>query len=308
MISRRQLIGGWGAVAVASGLGLGARHKLSGIDRTFGLAVPGGDISAVKEGSRVGATLGRDVGLLTTYYAWEWRQAFPSKMAKAARAAGMTPQITWEPWDPRLKVDQPRYRLANLSAFDEYVDGFAKGAAASGGEVNMRFAHEMNGLWYPWASRVNGNSERTYVSAYRRLHHRFARQHASNVTWTWCPNVMFDGKSDTIKASYPGHDVVDVIGLDGYKNKGHQTPEQLFGPTLELLSHIAPGKPIWINETGCAPGPAKDEWIGSLIDYLKTTSVHTLVWFELALDGQPDWRLLATPDTTRAAKHALARW
>jgi hypothetical protein len=41
---------------------------------------------------------------------------------------------------------------------------------------------------------------------------------------------------------------------------------------------------------------------------LTTTSVRGLVWFNVGDPGEPDWRLTAIPQTTAAAKAALAGW
>ena len=51
----------------------------------------------------------------------------------------------------------------------------------------IRFAHEMNGTWYPWAEGVNGNGPGDYVAAWRHVVGVFRRAKVSNVTWTWAP-------------------------------------------------------------------------------------------------------------------------
>jgi beta-mannanase len=53
----------------------------------------------------------------------------------------------------------------------------------------LRFAHEMNGNWYPWSEGVNGNAAGQYVPAYRRVVTLFRSVGVTNVTWVWSPKV-----------------------------------------------------------------------------------------------------------------------
>ena len=311
MISRRRALSGAGAVAVGAAAGLSAGAMLwkqpPPAPRTFGLSIPGPTVAAVSAAADTGAHLGRTPQVMNTFVAWEWGLPFPTETVAAIRAHGAAAEITWEPWDPRLGPVQPRYALDSLDAHDAYVRNWALGAAAAGEDLHLRFAHEMNSDWYPWSVALNGGSTRSYVEAYRRLHNVFAEVGANNVRWVWCPNVIYRGRPDHIREAYPGDDFVDVVALDGYNRDG-QSPESLFGDTITLLDTIAPGKPLWINETGCAPGPRKAEWIQTLFDYLKTTPVTCVVWFEIDRADIPDWKLLSTPESATAAVRSLSDW
>ena len=65
--------------------------------------------------------------------------------------------------------------------------------SAWGKPLVLRFAHEMNGDWYPWSEGVNGNAAGQYVPAYRRVVSLFRSVGATNVTWVWSPNVAYPG-------------------------------------------------------------------------------------------------------------------
>ena len=73
-------------------------------------------------------------------------------------ARNMLPMMSWEPWNyqetgpANSHGDQPEYRLARISsgAFDDYIRTVAKGIGGLDYPVAIRFAHEMNGFWYPW--------------------------------------------------------------------------------------------------------------------------------------------------------------
>ena len=310
-IRRRTFLLG-GAAAAGGALALTARCLASEPDsgsqsRLFGLSIAGSGTDAIPGALSAGAALGRPPQIINFYVAWQWRYPFPAATVSAIRDVGAIPEITWEPWDPSRKADQDDYRLDGLPAFDRYVDDFAKASAAYGGDVVLRFAHEMNSDWYPWSVTVNEGSPRTYIDAYRRLHARFQDAGASNVRWMWCPNIIYRDQPDLINASYPGDDVVDIVGLDGY-NRGGKAPQDLFGPSIDLVTALAPAKPLWIDEVGCAPMSGKAQWVTDFFEYMRETPVQAVVWFELDNDDTPDWRLLATDDTTEAARQALADW
>ena len=64
------------------------------------------------------------------FMAWECRAPFPTPTVEVIRRIGAIPEINWEPRDPKHGSVQEAYRLDDLVAYDEYVDGFAQGCAA----------------------------------------------------------------------------------------------------------------------------------------------------------------------------------
>lgn len=313
-VSRRHV---FKALAVGSGLmaagDAASPAAAATTHRQFGLSVRGSTDTALSIALGAGTALGRLPNIVNTYQAWSWSHPFPATFVNGAAQRGITPQITWEPWDPTAGTLQLKYRLTALSAYDRFVDAFAHSAAQTGKPVNLRFAHEMNGWWYPWAIGQNlATTPADYIQAWRRLHGRFTAAGATRVKWTWSVNNVTSaqwGTSPTdIARCYPGDDVVDVISLDAYDRNGTLSPRALLEPSLTKLAAIAPTKPIWINEIGTARGSTRAAWISECFDYLKTTKVAALVWFNIAAPGQPDWRLTATAACTNAARTALRTW
>jgi mannan endo-1,4-beta-mannosidase len=307
-LSRRAVLGGAAGLGATLATGVAVPEEATAAGtHAFGMSVSGSANTALGAAQAEGQLLGRAPQIVNAYQAWQWRLPFPAQYVADAHAAGVVPQITWEPWDPRLGTSQPLYRLSALSAYDGYVDAYAAAAAASGLPVNLRFAHEMNGTWYPWAVGQNGNTAADYVAAFRRLHARFAAAGARNVTWTWSVNVI-PGMSVDIAGCYPGDDVVDVISIDGYDWDGTRTPAQVFSSTLAKTAQVGPGKPWWINEVGTVRTGSRGSWIGSCFSYFAQTPVQALLWFEVAVAGGTDWRLTATSSSTQAARRALTDW
>jgi beta-mannanase len=160
-----------------------------------------------------------------------------------------------------------------------------------------------------------GGSPADYVAAYRRVRGIFDDAGADRVEWVWNPNVIVNGNVDAISQCYPGDDFVDIVGIDGYNfgnRAGHQwvEPAELFGSTLDLVTQLAPDKPVWITEVGCADaGGDKARWITDFFAWLVSTDVRALIWFEVSgTRGEPDWRLTSSPATVAAAKSGLASW
>ncbi len=191
--------------------------------------------------------VGQPVASYTFYRAWQSTPDFPAALAAQVRRRGALPVLTWEPWDTTAGVDQPRYALRQIAggAFDAYVTRWARQVRAFGQPVAIRFGHEMNGTWYPWAAGVNGNSAADYVAAYRHVHDLFDAAGATRVTWVWNPNVTGGGAA-SLAPLYPGDAYVDQVGLDGYNAGtalpwgGWVSPQQVFGSSLRAVARGQP--------------------------------------------------------------------
>ena len=276
----------------------------------FGVATPGGP-TATAELDAVTAIAGEAPTVVLSYA--DFTRELDVRGLEAVAARGAVPLVTWEPWVAGAGVQQPAYALDRIAAgdFDPYLRRWADGLRAFGGPVLLRFAHEMNGDWYPWSEGVNGNGSGDYVAAWRHVHAVVEGAGASNVSWVWSPNVPYTG-SVPLTGLYPGAGSVDVVALDGYNFGTSQawsawtTPEALFGPGLQQLRTLAPGLPVLIAETASAElGGSKADWVRSLIGYLAAQpDVTGIVWFHLL--KETDWRLDSTPAAATAVREALA--
>jgi mannan endo-1,4-beta-mannosidase len=273
----------------------------------FGVTTPGGP-QATAELDAVEAVAGERPGLVLSYAAL----AAPPPLADldAVAARGATPVLTWEPWDP---ADGRRSTLADLAAgaWDGQLWWWAAALRDWGRPVLLRFAHEQNGDWYPWAVGVAGTRARDHVAAWQHLAEVFTQAGAANVDLVWNPNVAYPGSSP-MADTWPGAGSVGRVALDGYNwgavpgHGGWREPEDLFGPSLEELRALAPGVPVLVAEVGCAEsGGDKAAWITDLVAWLDAQAdVEALVWFDH--DKETDWRLASSPASARAARRALA--
>ena len=330
-LSRRSLLTGTGALALT----LAACSDDEDVPVRFpppprtrpleqGVFLPGGplDSTAVRTYT---AMIGAAPQWFLTFRDWTV-EVPPLTALDAALALGATPVLTWEPWYappagtfPSDAARQPPFALARLLAGDhDYrIDTWADGLAKWGDDVVLRFAHEMNGDWYPWGARVQGNTPEQYVEAWHYVHEKFRSAGADNVRWCWAPNVPVPGTEEPVGTElerfFPGDDVVDLLGIDGY-NWGSASPAlswtspaDLFGPGLQQLRALRSGLPIVVTETASAEGEElgrKAAWIARLFEFLGDQGdVRAVIWFQE--DKENDWRVNSSPSALAAYRRAV---
>jgi len=194
-------------------------------------------------------------------------------------------------------------------AYKTYADG-------PNGEKRFAFLaplQEMNscqqgGCWTKW-----GGDPGNYIIAYRRIHQIFDQVGVphSSVRWVFAPNGWSHYRYDyPFEDYYPGKEFVDVVAISAYNFGGclpnaWQTPEQVFnnpkanylseGKFLDRMRILAPGKKIFISQTGTAGGStAKNSWLNEAHDYLAGyPGVSGVLYFNLR--SQCEWRVYSPP-------------
>lgn len=225
---------------------------------------------------------------------------------------GAKPMVTLEPWSWRSTwgvVKQPQYSLGAIASgrWDRELRNLGNIIRTHRGIVYLRFAHEMNGWWYPWAESVNDNRPGEFVRAWRHVYDLYKRNGYANVRWVWSPNALtYSSKGTSNLASlYPGDRYVDIIGMTGY---GHgASAAETFEATIKALRAVS-RKPIILSETG-VDGPRKAEWITSFGRYLrKHPEIVAFVWYNTTpsdTDASGDYRFDDTPRNVAAFRSAL---
>ena len=173
-----------------------------------------GGPSATAAWDRFEAEAGRQVSMVMWFAGFD--SSFPKQATSAAVRARCRALITWEPIAPAGKP-AANYTFAAIAkgVQDDYLSQWAAGARQLNPRIVIRLAPEMNGDWIPWAAKKPGNSPKDFVAAWRHVVTLFRQHGADRVEWAWVPNVP-DPTSVPIATQYPGNDVVDWVGLDGY--------------------------------------------------------------------------------------------
>lgn len=183
--------------------------------------------------ARYASTIGRRPAVATNFVGFPLAAADRANLtgaAKQVRSNGGVLLVTLEPHDGLAAVTAARARsfAARLAAIN-----------ATGVPVVVRFAHEMNGSWYPW-----GEQPKAYRLAFRTL---AAEVHARAIgtAMMWAPNYgggypfaggryepkarsadlrrldtdhdgRLTGRDDPYAPYYPGDDAVDWVGMSLY--------------------------------------------------------------------------------------------
>ena len=238
---------------------------------------------------------------------------FPLRDMNAVADRNMVPMLTWEPWNWRDGVAQPKMSLRSIADgdHDAFLRRWARAARRWGKPFFLRFAHEMNGNWYPWSPGVNGNSASDFVDAWRHVVDVFRRSGAQNVLWVWSPNVAYPGIATPLADVYPGDDYVDWVGLDGY-NWGTSAGSQwqslgdIFLSTYQDLVSMT-DKPVMIAETASAEdGGDKAAWIRQGLERTipkEMPRVRLVVWFDRLKEA--DWRIGSSTASLAAFRDAV---
>ncbi len=252
---------------------------------------------------RFETALGRtaDVGLTFTSFKYPFNVPALRTMADAGRL----PLITLEPWDPTVPREN-RYPLRAIAAgqHDTYLHAQAARLRDLGHPVVLRFAHEMNGSWYPWGAGVNGNTAADYVAAYRHVHDLFTSA-GVDAGWLWSPATLDGPSIRDVAPYYPGDAYVDWVGLSVYFDQSTDTWARSAAPTVTRLAEVAPGAPLFVAESGVLPGPNRPAMIRDLVAGLAATpQAIGLTWFDVA--SRQDWRIVAEPASLEALRTSVA--
>ena len=240
----------------------------------------------------------------------KWKQDFRPDSVPQTYKQGALPLISWEPWAGiKAGVDQPDYALSKIASgqYDDYITRFATAVRDQKWPIAIRFAHEMNGNWYPWAEKRSGNRAGEYVQMWRHVHDIFQQVKATNVIWIWSPNILRPVPSVKLQPLYPGDDYVDWIGLVGYAVE-EKTAAAVFEPTINAVRGFT-AKPVIITETAVQAGPYQITWIADFFRWMAARpDVVGFIWFNFSTEqgGTSDWRFTDHPRIAEAVGKGLA--
>lgn len=261
----------------------------------FGVTIPGRSAAALAE-------VAAEVGCRPTL-----QQIFASVeegiSAKTLRAAAGLLVLSLEPWTTGRGADQPDWSLAETinGHWDRQYLAVARSVVEYREPILIRFAHEMNGHWYPWGT-ANGNRPGQYVAAWRHVVDLFREAGATNALWVWSPNVVRGASSRTVRQFWPGSSYVDVVGLSGYGVR-ERTPVTTYRATLKLIYALTK-KPIVLTEVGVQPGSEKRSWLREFGGWLRQNpQIRGFIWNMMARDG--NWQYDDTPSNLAAFKASL---
>ena len=166
---------------------------------------------------------------------WGWTDPFPTT---SAGEQGKTLVFYWEP--------HFGYNRINDGSKDKYIAQFAADMNAYGYPIILAPFDEPNLNENDWGSTINGNTPKSFIAAWQRIHKIVKAEHADNVSFALVYNNI------SIPAApftdyYPGDEYVDYVGVDGF-NFDKQTFTEVFTDALAEARTF--GKTVWIFSVG----------------------------------------------------------
>ena len=278
-------------------------HKISG---DFSGCGAGAFVNGMENISSFQTMTGKELAVVLWYV--HWIDPFPSSDADMVYGNGSIPLITWEPW-----ITHPLGTLEAIASgsYESYVREFLQAARDWGKPLFLRFAHEMNGNWYPWDGSHNGGAAapEKYKQAWRHIYNVREELGADNVNLVWCPNNtdLPDLSWNAASNYYPGDEYVDWVGVDGY-NWGYanwQTFDAVFSNIYQTLTSLT-SKPLMLGEFASAEqGGSKPNWITDAFSKIKTDypRIKLLCWFNI--NKERDWRINSSASSEAAYRQAI---
>ena len=243
---------------------------------------------------------GRRPAIIAYYRKWREGRAFDALTLRRVARNRAVPLVTWEPWHQPL-------RAIAAGRYDAYIRSSARDARRWGRTILVRFAHEMNGDWYPWGAHAN--PPRVYVRAWRRVVRIFRDVGARKVRFVWTPNVDYGGLP-LMRRLYPGDRHVDWVGLSGFSWGGPwewESAYDVFHNSYRSITRMT-RKPFMVAETAAGEtGGDKAAWIKRTFgrDLRRMPRIRAVVWFN-GRQQWANWNVNSSRESLRAFRAAVA--
>lgn len=265
---------------------------------------------SLAEIDRFNAASSKQMAIVNLFSSFDYDWGYLKYQSDNIVSRGAIPMISWM---PATKNRSGANLLGEISAgqWDSYIQRWINGfkwfqssyAADKKPKVLLRFAHEFNGGWYAW-----GNDPAGYINAWRYLHNKFEQAGINNqIEWVWCANNANVDSYNNMTLYYPGDDVVDWTGIDGYNwgsnysfSRWKSFDETFSLPYNTLVSNY-PSKPILLGEVASTEpadlpnpsygqtgnntdaGESKSVWVQNMFTRIKTDypAIRAVAWFNI---------------------------
>ncbi len=243
--------------------------------RIFGVAIAGNALPKWYRGT------GIHPQLLMTFQNWSTKPMPTSVLRQDQKVGIRTAMITWEPWAPKPFSANAAAQFAPQKGYtnkdiadgdwDPYIRQWARDIAKFPHiTVYIRYAHEMNGVWYPWS-----HAPHEYVKAWRHIVRIFRGEHVTNAKFVWSADLGVGpptaADQQRLMEYWPGGSYVDAIGttMINFGGLGHTHPVSQFVQRLALM-HQELGKPTWLTEVDTAQA-GRVRWMLDLAKFAEHT-------------------------------------
>jgi hypothetical protein len=217
--------------------------------------------------------------LCMIFESWSRQRTLAAHLERAKSFGHTSIAVTWEPWEPTPVGTKADDQGASQSEWcsdaicngnhDDYIDAFTRALRDSGMTVYLRFAHEMNGTWYPWF-----HHPAEYVAAWRYVRNRMrSMRNGWNIKFVWSPNpdLWRSTPADWLERLMPywvGGSSTEYVGFTMIDFGGEKYyPVSAFAQQFDLARRIF-RKPVLAMEVNVARENAV-EWLDDLSSYVR---------------------------------------
>jgi hypothetical protein len=204
----------------------------------------------------------------------------------------------------------------------DYATGVVDGAISTWAAQFAKWAKPGKRAFLGPLAEMNGpyvtyhGTPADFIAAYRRIRQIFAAALAaegvppSAISWVFVPSGWSLPGAE-FERFYPGHNEVDVVGFSAFNYGGcppdapwviWDTFDTAFKPFLDRMRAMAPGKPIFLTQTGVVDKPVhgignKDEWLEDSYTRLAAyPSFRGIIYFDIQLPTRSDLPNCPNPD------------
>ncbi|MDQ3002996.1 MAG: glycoside hydrolase family 26 protein [Fibrobacterota bacterium] len=225
----------------------------------------------------------------------------------AVRAKGCVPYVTLDPkdWDePDMALQKTFLGKILKGEFDAQLKSLAGALRDFQHPILFRYAHEMNGEWYPYGGGGDADGDgkadgpEKFIQAWRHVHDLFATEGASNLLWVFCPNAEDFPDRDWNRPFryFPGVGYADLIFVDAYEHHDKRTTtlEQALDNFYNEMGHflalrqsegdsLLPAFGLGEFGTNRVEGGIKADWYLNSLDFVAT---DRRIKFHVLYNGQ----------------------
>jgi hypothetical protein len=254
------------------------------------------------------ALIGRQYHIEHLYQAWD--EPLLSSRARQSVAEGRRLLLNWRATN---RSDHAPIRWADIAdgkqdavirARAEELKAFA---APGRPKIALAFHHEPENDRDDSPSLAPNGSIEEYKAAFRRVHRIMTRRGVKNVLWTL---ILFGSsyRNGKVDLYYPGDDVVDIVGADGFNWYGAKPGARWESFRAIFQAHhqfaVDRGKRAWACEVGTLEDPndpgRKAQWFLDMAETVKDwPKMKALVYF---VGGQYYWGVDSSDQALRAYK------
>jgi mannan endo-1,4-beta-mannosidase len=289
----------------------------------FGAAVP--DLPAGRTDlPGLERTLSGHLQIASSFVDWSYVPGGANELW-AAHGGTRDVLLSWEPFGVR-------FTDVTTGMEDGYLRRVAASMLAYPYDVYVRPWPEMNAAWSSWqptaeGGKPQGGTPKQFIAAWRYLVTFFRSRGVQNLKFVFNPDSSNGPANTPVPSIWPGADVVDVVGIDGYNwgtddvGDHWRSFASIFSGMYTIVTTLDGVDPVWITETGCKepaveddwrypqesapvdPSNSKGTWIRHMMSSTLFPAVKVIVWFNK--QKERDWRLQSSGGALRAIRAAL---